>query len=141
MYTESIPGGTLGTNNSIRVTLLNSLVNSDGNSINWSIRISYGGTVLTTLTTNPGSANSFNETFSFISLISANGSTSSQVATSTVTPATQQYTSPLNVQNVVSGTSSINSTSNQNLVIEIINNTAFATVDFSASGILIEKIS
>lgn len=141
MYTESIPGGTLGTNNSIRVTLLNSLVNSNGNSINWSIRISYGGTVLTTLTTNPGSANSFNETFSFISLISANGSTSSQVATSTVTPATQQYTSPLNVQNVVSGTSSINSTSNQNLVIEIINNTAFATVDFSASGILIEKIS
>jgi len=141
MYTENIPAGTLGTSNSIRVTLLNALVNSNGNNINWSIRISYGGTVLTTLTTNPGSANTFNETFSFTSIISANGSTSAQVATSTVTPATQQYTSPLNIQNVVSGTSSVNSTVNQDLVVEVINSTAFANVTFSASGILIEKIS
>lgn len=141
MYTESIPGGTLGTNNSIRVTLLNALINSNGSNINWSIRVSYGGTVLTTLTTTPGSANSLNETFSFTSLISANGSTSAQVATSTITPATQQYTSPQNIQNIVIGSSLINSAINQDLVVEVINSTAFATVDFSASGILIEKIS
>jgi len=141
MYTETVPGGTLGTSNSLRVSLINASVNSGGTPVNWSIRISYGGTVLSTLTVTPGSATSFNETYSFSSLISAGGTSASQFSTSSVVPESQQYISPQKVQNVMSGSASVDSSLPQDIVVEVVNSTSFATVDFAASGILIEKIS
>ncbi len=132
IYTEVIPAGTLGTNNSIRVSLIGVTVQS-AFSTSVIMRIKYGGTIVGEVSFSSGGG-TFNNNISLQTLIAASGTTSSQESNtfSTINSlATSNQTD--------NKSSSVDSTINQNLEVEWEH--SGANILFSAKGILIEKIT
>lgn len=133
-YTEVIPGGTLSTNNSLRVTLIGTTFRFSNSSVTGTIRISYGGTTIGEVSfVSSGTFTYYPLTFS--SVIAANNATNAQLATTNGT-----WIGNADRVTVSHGNASVDSTINQDLEIEFLTSGGSATL-FDAKGILIEVIS
>lgn len=132
--TITIPGNSLGTNNCIRVTLIGAEWTCNNDTV--TITMSYGGTSLSALIVGEASSNSGTGGSRITAYLSANGSTSSQkfvcqsdfgmILTSSVSPQFKKVVSTL----------SINSTTNQDIVI-----TKGGTGTITVEGVLVELIA
>lgn len=134
--TINIPGNTLGTSNAIRVTLINPRYNAtSGQSV--TVTMSYGGSSISALIIGEVSgATASNIKTNFVSYLSANGTTNSQILScETIYNPIFASTASTRIEQQ-SGTLSINSTVNQNLVI-----TTGGSGTLSVSGVVVELIS
>lgn len=126
VYTENIPGGTLGTNNAIRFTLVNLSASQA------TITVKYGGTTIASVSApiiNTGRTG-------FGGIIVANAATNSQKGFIAVIANSSGSETEVN-DNAV-GLSTVDSTIDQNLEIVI---TAAGGFTSTAGGIIIEKIT
>lgn len=83
VYSFSVPGGTLGTNRALRLTVIGDFLQNASDDI--VVRVKYGGTVIGSLTTGafPNSAN--RSALTVVCLLSAQNATNAQVAMTTIT--------------------------------------------------------
>lgn len=130
-YTVNIPGGTLGTNNAIRATLLGVNGGAEG-----TIQFSYGGTNYTAIVYGGSAVSSFNATCQFI--LTANGATNAQIGETIGTnDIISTGVSQINI--AAQGSSTIDSTTNQDLVVTIHATNSFTSA-ISTNGIIVEII-
>jgi len=135
--TVSIPGGTLGTNNTLRVTLLNALTScTSGQTV--TIQVQYGGQSVGTLAIGSATgATSTNEAGRFTCYINASGATNTQSSFSeTIFNPINASTQPTVINQVNNTSMTVDSTVSQNLVI-----TQAGTGTMTCQGVLIELIS
>lgn len=134
-YTEVIPAGTLGPNNSIRVTLLRARGSGGGSAPVFDVYVKYGGQTVAQLVFDAGAFSGNNKWFSVSSTISADGAVNQ--ASTTIGTFTQNPPAGDSQVITVGELTTVDSTVNQNLVIDV--QPSVGTVDIE--GILIEKIS
>lgn len=84
VFTTTIPGGTLGTINKIRVSLIGKLLNNSGGNVTFNIRTRYGGIVVCNITTAAIPTNSADRPIDFEVTLSGRQSASFQAAKSTL---------------------------------------------------------
>lgn len=82
VFTTTIPGGTLGTTNKIRIALIGKLLNNSGGNVTFNIRMRYGGIVVANITTAAIPTNSADRPVDFEATLSGRHSASFQVAKS-----------------------------------------------------------
>jgi hypothetical protein len=80
IYNVSIPGGTLGTNKTLRLSLIGDYLNNSGASSNLTVIVRYGTTVLFTTGANAIAASANRRSLMVNCEISAKGLTNSQVS-------------------------------------------------------------
>lgn len=81
LYNFSVPGGTLGTTNALRLTLIGDLLKNDGGgAATWTIRFYFGATQYLIVTRAPSTNSANRQMFSLLIDIGANGATNAQVA-------------------------------------------------------------
>lgn len=140
----TIPAGTLGTNNAVRVRLhINNFDNAGtGNSI--TLRVKYGGT---TQLTNAGFEVNANQVYGFIDVyIFGDGATNAQEMTALLdfkeTLIDQNpVAAPNGINDYVGGTGAIDSTVDQTLVVSVEWNLANAANSITMDWAIVEKIN
>lgn len=142
VYTVSIPAGTLGTNNAIKFSVALDAITVD-NGTSHTFNVKYGGTTVGTVTL-LGSGDQIDTTGGTLSgIIVANGATNAQKAiTSIVTSVNHPVSGTATDTGTVNtdyGTSAVDSTVNQNLVIEIVSGSGTSTI--KSEFIMVEKVS
>lgn len=142
LTTTSIAGGILSTGNAVRVTMHVSALGTFSTATA-TIRFKYGGTTLTTHTLGGVSASTFSGKMEF--LLAGAGTTSSQNGSSSINLGTNGYVGNGNLQpqyfaSSLQGTSSIDSTTAQNLVITYQASNNSASDNITVSMIVVEKI-
>lgn len=136
-YTIPIPGGTLGENNSIRLTLLRARASNGGAASEFDVYVKYGGQTVAQLAFDSGAFSGSNKWFSVDSTISADGVTGQASTTKgsfTINPPAGE-----SQDIVVGGLTTIDSAANQDLTIEV--QPASGSTIVNIEGILVEKIT
>lgn len=137
LYTEVIPGGTLGTNDAIRYTIIGA-AHGIGGGLSLTFTVNYGaGGIGASTVHSPGSGAFSNNSFSITGIIAANGATDQQIGSIISNLDYFNTSAPDNQFLTSSGGGNIDSTINQNLVITATSGNGSVSV----LGILIEKIS
>jgi hypothetical protein len=139
VYSFSVPGGTLGTNDAIRMTLVGSWVNNTGGGDTVVIRVKYGATTIFSYTYNPTNGSYGVNLETFLSALNATGA---QVANSRFT-AVQGLTGAGAVPTDILGTHATiaeDSTAAKNLVVTAQLGTATTNLIFSAYVVHTELI-
>ena len=137
VLTYALSGGTLGTNKGVRIRFYVSIVNTTSNA-SAGITVTYGGTTIS----NIGGyvAQSGTPTFTSLNVIDillyGSGATGTQVSFSSVIE--KGSTAPVYGPNTSSTTSSVDSTTSQNIVISLNTNSTGSIATFT--GYFIEKI-
>ena len=135
LYSFSVPGGTLGTNNMLRLTVqITDLdMNNSGSCV---LRFKYGGTTFGTLTLTNGSGGSFTNVRALISVVfGADGATNSQVGTVTF-----QATSVI-ASLLAGGATTVDSSTAQDLVVTADWDATSTTRSITLGHAVLEKIS
>lgn len=133
LYTFSVPGGTLSTDNTLRLTLFGSLDGVAGSS-NITIRLKYGAATLTTAVFSRGGSN---QGFELVAHLSGDGTTSAQAGS-------LRFQAGENVSGVTvsnGGTSAIDSTAAQNIVVTVQWVEAQAGNNITLRYAILEKLS
>lgn len=145
IISQSIAGGVLGTGNAVRVTIyVPSLATGQSSGTDaFTFRLKYGATTLITQTITPAAAATYVGKVEFI--LAGAGTTGTQNAVHFTSLGTTTYIGNGNTQKEYftessQGTSSIDSTSAQTLLVTGQYGTAHASNVFTASMIVIEKI-
>lgn len=138
LYTAPIPGGTLGTNNAIRFTLVASSVTiQSGSSI--TISVAYGSGAAATFTMAPFTGSVTSQAAIFTGYVIADGSANSQKVSVTGTwPAVNS--AGAQVDNGTSATTE-DSALPQNLVISMTSSTGGGTPTLATEALIVEAIS
>jgi len=142
--TTSIAGGILSTNNAVRFTMHISALGVTGTNT-WTLRFKYGGTTIATKTyTNVSGNNSFAGKVEFI--LAGAGTTSSQNVSYSLNLGTPNYIGNGNLQGMMfsesaQGTSAIDSTTAQNLVVTSQHSNSSVNDNITVSMIVVEKIT
>lgn len=132
-YTIQIPGGTLGTENVLRVSLLNTSFSGSSGSGDYGILVKYGGVTVAEITDNNTGVLNPNQYLDIVGIIAANNSTGSQKSVFT---ATNEYV----VKTDGSSSISVDSTINQDLTIETKGQNG-GSMTQTIEGIIVEKIT
>lgn len=137
--TIAIPGGTLGTNRAIKITMLVSASwSSDGGTITF--RVKYGGTVIYTLGINPTGTPAQTMYAKLDIVLQADGTTSSQESYGSYIQ-TGEASGATPAAGIISdSTSSIDSTTSQNLIITTQNENSGATESATIKSYVIHRI-
>lgn len=138
IYTEVIPGGTLGTSYSIRVTLIGLRVSSGASGADLLLRLKYGGSTIATLNVLSGAGTFSNYALAFNSIIAAKNSANAQESTTMLNGSTTGTISAIN--ELETANTLVDSTINQNLELEW-EYQAGAAITLDVQGILVEKIA
>ena len=142
LYTVAIPGGTLGTNDAVLFRVLASSVNLSGASASVTINVLYGGTQIATGQLSLGSSGGTLNTAGYIEgIITASGATNAQkgavwmgnVSIGGSNSGTYSWDSGY-------GTASVDSTTNQNLVIQAVGSSFSGTGAITAQAIIVSKV-
>lgn len=137
MLTYALAGGTLGTNKGVRIRGGFTFTNG-GSTTGCTFRIKYGGTTVATFTENNTNTTTFTGTYIFDCIIFGAGTTSTQ-ETTTQTIAFNASTTCIIAQGDLQ-TSSIDSTSSQNIVITAQNGGAAVGRTSTLKNYFIQKI-
>jgi hypothetical protein len=139
LYTTSITGGTLGTNDGIRFSIMLSEIALTDNTGNLTIRLKYGATTLCTAILNNDDSSAWTFQGYIEGMVLANGATNAQKGMLTIISGNGEVdtgTIPDTVSFQDYGTSAEDSTTNKNLVI-----TAQCTdAQITSEAICVEKI-
>jgi hypothetical protein len=136
IYTLSIPGGTLGTNNAIKVTIINPYYNGTTNG-SATCNFKYGGTSFGSLTIGTNSSQPGDRDLQITGMLYGIGTTSTQRGyITTIIHPIQSSSTQTDVDNA-SGSPSIDSTIAQNFVCTI---TITGGSTFTCDGCLLEVV-
>jgi len=142
LLSYSLAGGVLSTGNAVRVTMHVSALGTF-NTATATIRFKYGGTTFTTHTLGGTATSSFSGKMEFI--LAGAGTTSSQNGSSSINLGTNGYIGngnllPQYFASSLQGTSSIDSTASQTLLITYQASASSASDNITVSMIVVEKI-
>ncbi len=139
-YIVPVPGGNLGTNDALRISLVGGSILSSTVGQGTTARVKYGATTIGTMVMNPNSS-SFNPVrpLTLFSIIVAKGNVALQVAQSVASVPSLAGSNQFPVNQMSNGSSSENSAILKNITITFENSDSSVTV--AATGIIVEKIS
>lgn len=138
LYTYSVPGGTLSTNKGIVVVVTGTYKNNTGSTQTITVRAKYGGTTVCSKTTGTMASNAANGFFFIQFYLTAQNATNSQVGYMNAS-----FESGANVSTNIDdrGSSAIDSTLAQNLVISVQHSAANANLTLTKNFANTEQIN
>jgi hypothetical protein len=150
LYEFIIPGGTLSTDNALRVNILGDYLNNSGAGRTFTLRVKYGSTTMYVDATASIAVSTLRRPFTWEFVLAADNSASSQLMNATtmlgnVAAATTGVgdlaTAPTVVFNVLQGTATENSANDLNFTITIQHSTNNASLSLRRRYACVELIS
>jgi hypothetical protein len=149
VYTKSIPGGTLGVDRALRLTIIGDYLNNSGATQDLRVRVKYGATTIADANFNTIAGSASRKTFRMVYDLHAKGATNSQVGagifaldfvTAGSTPTTGLGT--FQGSGLASGHNAvaIDSTADQNLVVTVTLSASSANLSFKMLSARVEVI-